>query len=142
MLSHLGSGAEIFELFLTAGLDQSELPGPDQMSPIWDEWNAKAARDQADHSIARNRDLVARFEALDPAEMERFRLELFGRDTDIAELARMRLAEHVVHTWDVAVVQDPDALVAQDAVEQLIDTLDVLTGFAGRAGDREFRCPC
>jgi hypothetical protein len=33
----------------------------------------------------------------------------------------MRLNEHAVHTWDVAVALDPSARVAPDAVELLID---------------------
>jgi uncharacterized protein (TIGR03083 family) len=35
----------------------------------------------------------------------------------------MRLSEHAVHTWDIAVALDPDATVAPEAVELLVDQL-------------------
>ena len=35
VLSHLGSGAEIFGLFLDAGLSGAEPPGGDTFPPIW-----------------------------------------------------------------------------------------------------------
>jgi hypothetical protein len=47
-------------------------------------------------------------------------------------LARMRLGEHAVHTWDVLVALDPAATVAPDAVALLIDTLDQLAARSGK----------
>jgi Mycothiol maleylpyruvate isomerase N-terminal domain len=47
VLSHLGSGAEIFGLFLQAGLAGQEPPGRDTFVPIWNAWNAKDPRAQA-----------------------------------------------------------------------------------------------
>jgi hypothetical protein len=58
---------------------------------------------------------------------------MFGRmPTDLAGVLGMRLSEHAVHTWDVAVVLDPAAKVAQDAVDLLVDRLPTLTGFLGK----------
>jgi uncharacterized protein (TIGR03083 family) len=51
---------------------------------------------------------------------------MFGMDLGITGLARMRVGEHALHTWDVAVALDPAATVAPDAVALLIDTLDQL----------------
>jgi hypothetical protein len=44
----------------------------------------------------------------------------------------MRLGEHAVHTWDVAVALDPAARVAPDAVDLLVDTLDQLVARSGK----------
>jgi hypothetical protein len=46
----------------------------------------------------------------------------------------MRLGEHAVHTWDIAVALDPAATLASDSVGLLIDTLGQLVGRAGKPG--------
>src|SRR5258708_4427290 len=47
VLSHIGSQAEIFGLFLDAGLSGQDPPGPEAFGPIWATWNAKSPEDQA-----------------------------------------------------------------------------------------------
>ena len=47
VLSHLGSQAEIFGLFLNAGLTGQDPPGREQFEPIWDSWNGKDPQAQA-----------------------------------------------------------------------------------------------
>ena len=42
VLSHLGSGAEIFGLLLDAGLRGEDAPGMEQYQEIWARWNAKS----------------------------------------------------------------------------------------------------
>ncbi len=42
---------------------------------------------------------------------------------DAVGVIRLRLGEHVMHTWDVAVIQDPAATVQADAVDLLIDNV-------------------
>ena len=66
-------------------------------------------------------------------------LRLFEMDPDITGLARMRLGEHAIHTWDVAVALDPSATVAPDAVGLLIDTVGQLATWAGKPDGRERR---
>lgn len=44
----------------------------------------------------------------------------------------MRLSEHAVHTWDVAVSIDPAAVVAPDAVALLREHLPLVAGRSGR----------
>ena len=51
----------------------------------------------------------------------------------------MRLSEHAVHTWDVAVSLDPAAEVAPDAVELLLVQLPMLAGWTGKADGGPFR---
>ena len=112
VLSHLGSQAEIFSLFVDAGLAGSNAPAQDAFLPIWDAWNARGAEAQAADSVAANEALVARLEALDPATLAAFRLDPFGMDVDATGLLQIRLSEHAIHIGDVAVRLDPAAQVA------------------------------
>ncbi len=132
VLSHLGSGAEIFGGYLDAALAGSPPPGPEMFGPIWDQWNAKSPAAQAADALGANDALVRRFESLSDAQLAALRLGLFGRDLDAAGLARMRLSEHAVHTWDVAVAIDPAATVAADAVGLLVDALGQIAAWAGK----------
>jgi len=111
--------------------------GPSQSAfgPIWDRWNNKTAAEQVADSIAANEALLARLEGLDSEQLTAFRLEMFGMDLDITGLLRMRLSEHAVHSWDVAVTIDPSAEVTADAVELLIDGLPDLAARAGKPTD-------
>ena len=123
VLSHLGSGAEIFELYINAGLG-GQPPGREDNERIWAVWNARSPEEQASHSVAANESLVSRVESLTPDQLAAFRVAMFGGMVmDAAGLLRMRLSEHAVHSWDVAVAVDPAARVSQDAVELLIGGL-------------------
>jgi uncharacterized protein (TIGR03083 family) len=133
--SHLGSQAEIFELFLDAGLAGEDAPGSERFPLIWDRWNALEPSAQVAESISANERFVARLEALTAEQQQEFRIALFGRDVDLAGLAAMRLGEHAVHAWDVAVVVDPAAEIAPDAVDLLVDTLAQTAARAGRPLD-------
>jgi uncharacterized protein (TIGR03083 family) len=133
VLSHLGSQAEIFGLFLDAGLTGGDPPGPEAFGPIWDQWNARAPQAQAADALQADQAVVERFESLDGEQRRQLRLTAFGMDIDAAGLAGMRLSEHAVHTWDVAVALDPAATVAPDAVALLVDGLGQLAARAGRA---------
>ncbi len=132
VLSHLGSQAEIFGLLLEAGLSGGEAPAPDAFPPIWDAWNARSPEDQARDSIAANEGFVRRLEALDAAELDCLHLSAFGMDLDAAAFLRLRLPEQAIHSWDIAVVLDPAATVAHDAVELLIDGLAPMVGRVGK----------
>jgi len=126
VLSHLGSQAEIFDLIMDAGLTGQEPPGRDAFPPIWDVWNAKDPQAQARDALAADETALRRFESLDAGQRASLRLRAFGMELDLAGVSRMRLGEHAVHTWDVAVALDPDATVAPDAVALLIDTIGPL----------------
>jgi uncharacterized protein (TIGR03083 family) len=130
--SHLGSGAEIFDLFLNAGLTGSPAPGGDQFEPIWDRWNSTPPAEQVANSIPANEAFVARLEGMTEDERATFALSMFGMDTDLAALAGMRLGEHALHTWDVVVALEPDATVSDDAVQLLVDRLGQTAARAGK----------
>jgi uncharacterized protein (TIGR03083 family) len=136
VLSHLGSGAEIFLLTVNAGASGDAPPAREQFQEIWDRWNAKAPDEQAADSVAANEALVSRVEALTPAERESFSVTMFGpRPMDLAGVLNMRLGEHAIHSWDVAVALDPAAQVAPYAVALLIDTLVPMAGYFGKKSD-------
>lgn len=132
VLSHLGSQAEIFSLFLDAGLGGSPAPGRDEFTVIWDRWNAKSPDAQAADAIAADAATLERFETLDEASRDSLRLEAFGMQLDVAGIARLRLGEHALHTWDIAVVLDERATVADDAVALLVDDMGRLASRTGK----------
>ena len=80
--------------------------------PIWDARNARDPRAQAADSLKAEHVFLERFESLDAAQLDGFGLALFGMDVDAAGLAPMRLSEHALHSFDVAVALDPAAKVA------------------------------
>lgn len=139
VLSHIGSQAEIFGLFLDAGLSGQDPPGPEAFAPIWGVWNAKSPEEQAADALRADETVTERFESIDDEQRKRFALKLFGMDFDATGLARMRLGEHAVHTWDIAVALDPAATLAPDAVDLLIDTLGQLVARAGKPGGAQRR---
>lgn len=133
--SHLGSQAEIFGLFLDAGLSGQAAPGGEVFGPIWDKWNGRTPAQQAADSVRANEEFVARVEGLSESERAAFGLSMFGNDVDLAGMAGMRLGEHAVHTWDVAVAVDPTATVAGDAVDLLVDTLSATAARSGKPAE-------
>ena len=137
VLSHLGSQAEIFGLFLDAGLSGQDPPGPDAFHPIWDTWNAKSPQAQAADALRADQATLERFESLDADEQARLHLHLFGMELGTAGLARMRVSEHAIHVWDVLVALDPAATVAPDAVVLLIDTLDHLVARSAKPDGKQ-----
>ncbi len=140
VLSHLGSGAEIFALFLDAGLAGGESPGREShLAPIWEAWNARSPEQQAAGWRSSDAALVERFESLDDEQLARVHLELFGMELDAVGLARMRLSEHTMHTWDVAVALDPAARLGSDGVDLLAGTLGQLAGRLGKPQGEQFR---
>jgi uncharacterized protein (TIGR03083 family) len=139
VLSHIGSQSEVFGLFLDAGLNGEDPPGRDAFPPIWDAWNTRSPQAQAADAVVADEALVERIESLDTGQQQRFRLELFGMDLDMAGLLRMRLGEHAIHTWDVAVALDPAAMVAPGAVALLVDTLGHLAARSGKPDGTRLR---
>jgi uncharacterized protein (TIGR03083 family) len=139
VLSHLGSQAEIFGLFLEAGLSGQDPPGRDEFGPIWNAWNARDPQAQASDALRADEATLDRFESLDAGQRDQLRLHAFGMDLDTTGLARMRVSEHAVHTWDVAVALDPSATVAPDAVALLIDTVGQLAAWTAKPDGKQRR---
>jgi uncharacterized protein (TIGR03083 family) len=130
--SHLGSQAEIFDLFVDAGLEGTEPPNHDAFIQIWDRWNAKPPTEQVADSIAANEALVSRIEGLPEGDRDAFRVQMFDAHRDLSSVVSMRLSEHAVHTWDIAVALDPAATLSPDAVDVLVESVPSLAGRAAR----------
>jgi uncharacterized protein (TIGR03083 family) len=136
VLSHLGSGAEIFSKLLQAAVAGEEPPGHEEFSAIWDAWNAKPAAAQANDYVQANAALLELAAGLDDKTVESASLDLWGSRRDVADLLGMRLNEHVLHSWDVLVALDDSAELLPEAVPSILDRLGELVGRAGKAGDR------
>ena len=129
VVSHLGSGAEIFRGIMMAARRGDPLPDAASYQQIWDRWNAL---DPVEQVAAGNRsaaEFLAAVESLDPDERDRFAVELFGSTADLQQLLALRLGEHTVHLWDIEVVLDEQATLAPDAVNLMIDDLGRLAGW-------------
>ena len=123
VLSHIGSGAEISLLMLPGALGQAEPVGNEAFPPVWDKWNAKGPDEQAADALESDDRQVRTLEELTDEQLAAARLDFFGMQLDAVGIVRLRLGEHVLHTWDVAVMADPAATVQADAVELLIDNV-------------------
>ncbi|MGF7235214.1 MAG: maleylpyruvate isomerase N-terminal domain-containing protein [Frankia sp.] len=132
VLSHLGSGAEIGRVVLDAAVAGQPSPGQDTFIAIWDIWNAKTPDAQAADALVADRALVERYEALDDDQLQNVRISMGPMELDATAAIGLRLAEHAIHTWDIAVMLDPTATIAEVAVDQLIDGLGMIAGFAGK----------
>jgi uncharacterized protein (TIGR03083 family) len=132
VLSHLGSGAEIFSLLLTSGLTGSPAPEQADFMAIWDVWNAKSPADQAADGLAADERFLNQARATTPEQRDSFAVQLFNGEQDLAGMLRMRLGEHTVHTWDVVVALDPTATLASDATALVLDGLDRMVGIGSK----------
>ena len=130
VLSHLGSAAVILLARLEAGLGGPEFT--DEMGPpVWDEWNAKSPDAKVADSLVADRALLDRFdEVIDAAAGAQFTLGPLT--VDLEGFIDLRLNEHVLHTWDVEVVIDPNATVPASAAAVVIDNLDLMVRFTGK----------
>ena len=139
VLSHLGSGAEIATLSLAAALggrgqlDQGAFPA------IWDAWNNRTPEMQAADALTWDGEHVSRLEQLTDEELDSIGLDFFGRQLDAAGLIRLRLSEHAIHVWDVAVTVDPGASVADDAILPIMEQVTQLFQFVAKPAGDAFR---
>lgn len=123
VLSHIGSGAEIMGKTVDAVVAGEPPPPRDSFPDIWDRWNAMAPREVRDAALATDGEFVEKLEHLGDA-LDELEFTLFGfMHVDAVGLIGLRLSEHALHTWDVAVALDPGAHVDPDAVSLLVDRL-------------------
>jgi uncharacterized protein (TIGR03083 family) len=134
-LSHLGSGAVIFRRNLEESLSGGTTP--DGFNPsVWDEWNAKSPRAQVDDALEADAALLARYLELTDEERDSLSFPFGPMTVDFTTAVGLRLNEHSLHSWDVEVVLDPTAVLAEAAAAEIIDSVPMIAGFAGRpSGD-------
>jgi uncharacterized protein (TIGR03083 family) len=135
VLSHLGSGAVITQRRLddtVAGNDT-----PDDFAPsVWDTWNAKSPTEARDDALAADAALLVRLDTVTPVQRSAFSSAMGPMTLDFEQFVGMRLNEHALHTWDIEVVGDPAATVAQPAAGLLVDNLGFIARFTGRPDPR------
>jgi uncharacterized protein (TIGR03083 family) len=139
VLSHLGSGAEIGTLSLVAALGGEGQLDQDAFPAIWDAWNNRTPEMQAADSLTWDNENVSRLEQLTGEELDSIGLDFFGRRLDAAGLVRLRLGEHAIHVWDVAVSVDPAASVAEDAILPVMEQITQLFQFVAKPEGDAFR---
>lgn len=131
VLSHIGSGAVIMQRHLDDGLTATEMP--DTFAPsVWDTWNAKSPRTQADDALAADAALLARLESLTDEERARFAWSMGPMSFDIEGFVGLRLNEHALHTWDIEVVADPEAALPPEVAAVVIDNLFLVARFTAK----------
>jgi uncharacterized protein (TIGR03083 family) len=135
VLSHLGSGADIFTLVLEAGLRGTPAPGAEEDKPIWDRWDARSPEEQVGEAVTADAAFLDRLAEVAAADDGSWRLDLYGAERDLAGVARLRLGEHVLHTWDVIAGLEPSAELADDAAALIVDGLDQMVAWVGRMPD-------
>ncbi|GAB3827926.1 maleylpyruvate isomerase family mycothiol-dependent enzyme [Kribbella italica] len=135
VLSHLGSGAEINLALLEGALDGTGTPAADFNTSTWDRWNALSPADQASNFLTANQKLVQRYEGLNDDQLANLRIDygFLPEPVDVETAAAMRLSEFTLHSWDVRVGLDPDATLAPEATELLLDGIGRLLGWVGKA---------
>ena len=72
-------------------------------------------------------------DALPDTDRQSWQLDMFGAQQDLAGLLRMRLGEHALHTWDIAVALDPSATVHEAAL--ILDSLPGIAEYGGKPTD-------
>jgi len=128
VLSHLGSGAEIGMLRLHAALDNDSPPQLNVLRAIWDRWDAASPREQAQWALKEDARYLEMVSQLDEGQAKTVKTQILGSEASIYDLLAFRLLEHVLHVWDMQVVGNPEAVLARDAVELLLDPLAMLAG--------------
>ncbi|MEU6261075.1 maleylpyruvate isomerase family mycothiol-dependent enzyme [Streptomyces sp. NPDC047043] len=141
VLSHLGSGAEIFETRLRAAVENTEYPGPDLNQGIWDRWNAMTRRERADGFLRANGSLIALYESLDAPTRDKLHINMgfLPEPVDVATSARLRLSEFALHSWDVTVAFDETATLPSDAAAALLHAKPDMLAWVGRTDALEGR---
>jgi uncharacterized protein (TIGR03083 family) len=142
VLSHIGSGAEIGTMMLPVALGQAaaDTIGPQAYQPVWDRWNAMTPDSQAAAGLVADAQYVTTLDQLSDEDLASISFPFFGMTLDAVGLVRLRLGEHSLHTWDIAVMADPAAVVSADAVTLLIDNVpQFLAPRLGKAPAEPFR---
>lgn len=131
VLSHLGSAAVITQRRLDVGLEGRDVP--DDFAPgVWDEWNAKGPVAQRDDALAADAALLARIDAVTPAERDRFAFTMGPMTFGFGDFVGLRLNEHAFHTWDIEVATFPAATIPSPLAALVIDNLELIARFTAR----------
>ena len=131
VVSHLGSGAVIWSRRIDDGLAGTTTPD-DFNQAVWARWDAKTPRSKADDGLAADAELIARLETVAADDRTRLRVAMGPMELDWDACVRMRLSEHLLHEWDVAVALEPAATLADDGTAIVVDNLELIAGYASK----------
>jgi uncharacterized protein (TIGR03083 family) len=131
VLSHLGSGAVILRRRIEDAAAGETTP-PEFAPSVWDEWNAKSPEAKRADALVTDAALVDQVRSLTPEQTSTLRFTMGPMELDLAGLLGLRLNEHVLHSWDIAVALDPSATLAPDATELVVDNLGLIARFTGK----------
>lgn len=132
VLSHIGSGAVIMARHVD-DVAARMVTDPEFATSVWSSWNAKTPAQQAADALVADRVLLDRVDALTAAQWAALRFSLGPMSLDLAGFLGLRLNEHALHSWHIEVALDPTATVAPDAAALVIDGLELIARFAGKA---------
>lgn len=136
VLSHLGSGGTIFVRQVNDVLSDTPTP-PEYSRSVWDDWDARSPEDQASGVLSTDAALVARLDELTTDDVENVSIPLGPFSLNFDQYLGLRLNEHVLHTWDVEVAFNADAVIPSEAVEAVLDNLGFVSRFAGKPSGAE-----
>jgi uncharacterized protein (TIGR03083 family) len=137
VLSHLGSGAELALIRLRSTSPDS--PTAEESAQVWATWDSWTEEQQAVESIAADRAYVAALEAADDGTVDGLTREFPGMSLDAAQTLGLRVAEHAMHGWDIAVALDEDAALPEVAVPAVLGVLPLTLRWAAQPHDGELR---
>lgn len=116
---------------IDAAIQQREMAA-DFATGVWDEWNAKAPPAQATDALAADQALIDRIDGISPAERATFSMSLGPLSFDVDGTTNLRLNEHVLHSWDIAVAIDPTAVLPADGAALVVDNLGLVARYTAR----------
>jgi uncharacterized protein (TIGR03083 family) len=135
VLSHLGSGSELWLVRLQAAIDGVEVGEVDNHA-VWDRWNAMSPEEQASGFVDAQGALVSTLESLDADQRRELSVDLgfMPAPSPLAHFVGMRLVEVANHAWDARAGLDPEAGIeptaAALALEHLAGDLSFMLGFS------------
>jgi len=135
VMSHIGSAAVISKRNIDDSLNDRETPSEFNQS-VWDVWNAKTPHAMVTDSLDADQALLTRMQELTPEERQRFYRNLGPWRLDFDQAVRLRLGEHVLHTWDIEEAFDTHATLQPEAVPFLFDNLQLLMRFGAKPTER------
>jgi uncharacterized protein (TIGR03083 family) len=132
VLAHIGAQAEIAQHALAAALSGREPFGLDGFRAIRAIWNARDPGQQAVECLVNDREHVRRLEQVTDEQLAGIRLKVIGTEYDAVGMVWLRLGEHALHSWDIAVSLDPAAVVAPQSVALLVDWVPQVAACGGK----------
>ena len=137
--SHLGSGAEFGLGWLHAAITHTEPLAREEWPKVWDKWNGWSLEEQVSGAVVADAAYLEAFETAGDEQLAQAHITLFGAfELDGFGLARIRIPELVMHTWDIAVIADPSARIPQAAVDLMVDQLPSGIGRLGKPQTRDW----